>query len=63
MTPELIAATRDELLLLLRAWADPARGYTSRRAVFDVKWPGDYDDLARHGEWDATDAPVPEDVP
>ncbi|PTE16595.1 double-strand break repair protein AddB [Pseudogemmobacter blasticus] len=63
MTPELIAATRDELLLLLHAWAEPGRGYTSRRAVFEVKWPGDYDDLARHGEWDATDAPVPEDVP
>lgn len=58
----LIGTALDEFRALIRAWQQPGRGYTSRRAVFGVAWPGDYDDLARHGEWDATAEPRPEDV-
>jgi RecB family exonuclease len=58
----LIGKALEEFRALIRAWQNPQRGYTARRAVFDLKWPGDYDDLARHGEWDATQDPWPEDV-
>jgi ATP-dependent helicase/nuclease subunit B len=33
-------------------------GYTSRRALFEDKKFGDYDHLARFGEWDTGDAPI-----
>ncbi|MCB6177906.1 double-strand break repair protein AddB [Rhodobacter sp. Har01] len=59
---DLIRAALEEFRVLIRAYQSPAKGYTSRRATFDMKWPGDYDDLARHGEWDATQDPKPEDV-
>jgi len=42
---------------LMQAYLDPARGYTARRAVFKKADRGDYDQLARFGEWDITDAP------
>jgi RecB family exonuclease len=59
---DLVSKALEELRRLIAAWQQPGRGYTSRRAVFEVRWPGDYDDLARHGEWDATHDPWPEDV-
>jgi double-strand break repair protein AddB len=40
---------------LIAAYQNPITGYTSRRAVFDMRTPGDYDHLARFGEWDMTD--------
>ena len=43
---------------LITAYQDPQTGYTSRRAVFDTRTPGDYDHLARFGEWDMTDRAV-----
>lgn len=52
----------DEFRRLVRAYLDESRGYTSRRAVFETRFRGDYDDLARHGEWDATSPPAPEPV-
>jgi ATP-dependent helicase/nuclease subunit B len=30
--------------------------------VQNERFAGDYDDLARFGEWELTDAPEPEDV-
>lgn len=48
---------------LITAYQDPARGYTSRRAMVGTRERGDYDDLARYGEWEITDPPKPEDVP
>jgi double-strand break repair protein AddB len=56
-TVEDSAATRTEFLALLAAYRDPARGYTSRRAVDLQGFGGDYDHLARFGEWDQS-APV-----
>jgi double-strand break repair protein AddB len=58
-----IAATRARFLDLIRAYADPAWGYTSRRAMEREGHAGDYDHLARYGEWDEGTTPEPEDVP
>ena len=41
---------------LARAWADPGKGYTARRAMEEMRTGSDYDQLARFGEWDDTDA-------
>ncbi|WP_180325232.1 PD-(D/E)XK nuclease family protein, partial [Cereibacter azotoformans] len=35
------------------------QGYVSRRAMFGERFPGDYDHLARFGEWEMSDSPVP----
>ncbi len=58
----LIAETRDGLARLIAAWARHETGYTARAAVERRDYAGDYDHLARHGEWDDTDPPAPEDV-
>lgn len=59
---ELIVETRAGLARLLAAWARHETGYTARAAVERRDYSGDYDHLARHGEWDDTDPPTPEDV-
>lgn len=47
---------------LIRRYLDPSQPFTSRRAMFKTDVTGEYDHLARLGEWDvATDA-SPEDV-
>jgi hypothetical protein len=51
-----------EFTALIRAYSDQGRGYTSRRAMFKEGEAGDYDQLARFGEWDATQDPMPEDL-
>ncbi len=57
--PETIRARLDRLVA---AYARADQGYTARRAVARVRFAGDYDHLARYGEWDDTDAPVSEAV-
>ncbi|MEL7202586.1 MAG: double-strand break repair protein AddB [Pseudomonadota bacterium] len=47
-----VADTPTRLVALLTAFLDPKRGYVSRRAMEDVRFAGDYDHLARYGEWD-----------
>ncbi len=47
---------------LISKYLDPVQGFTSRRAVKTEDAAGDYDQLARFGEWDGTDAPLPEDL-
>ncbi len=47
-----LARARAELAALVGAYLDPARGYVSRLAVERDGHPGDYDHLARLGEWD-----------
>lgn len=39
---------------LIAAYMDPSMGYTSRRALQSKQDAGDYDQLARFGEWDIT---------
>lgn len=55
-----IARILQEFTALVLAYRDPDQGYTARRAVFDLRSGGDYDDLARYGEWDMTEEPAPE---
>ncbi len=62
ITPEILAQVQDGLDRLIGAYSDPKQGYAARRAVFTEAFPGDYDHLARFGEWEMTDAPVPVDV-
>lgn len=45
---------------LIAKWMDPKKGYTSRSANETLTFQGDYDHLARYGEWDETDDPISE---
>lgn len=47
---------------LLARYDQQRTGYVARRAVFEARRTGDYDLLARYGEWELTDPPLPEDV-
>jgi len=60
--PGQVAEAWAHLERLVDSYFDPQRGYVSRRAVFEDRYPGDYDHLARHGEWAISDAPKPEDM-
>ncbi|MCA0271782.1 MAG: double-strand break repair protein AddB [Proteobacteria bacterium] len=62
LTPEIIAESWAGLHKLIAAYLGHETGYTARRAVFETRITGDYDHLARLGEWEMSDAPVPEDV-
>ncbi|MWB76919.1 double-strand break repair protein AddB [Pseudooceanicola sp. 216_PA32_1] len=46
-----------EFQTLMRAYLSDAQGYTARRAMFSKTDVGDYDQLARFGEWDASSVP------
>ncbi|MEY8119182.1 double-strand break repair protein AddB [Falsihalocynthiibacter sp. BN13B15] len=46
-----------ELHTLIESYFAPDQGYTSRRATSVVAHYGDYDHLARFGEWEESDAP------
>ncbi|MDA1237735.1 MAG: double-strand break repair protein AddB [Proteobacteria bacterium] len=50
------------LSTLISSYNNRSRGYSARRAVFETRWEGDYDHLARLGEWDHTDDINPEIV-
>lgn len=47
---------------LISSYLQPDQGFTARRMMLQDKIEGDYDQLARFGEWDATDDPVPQDL-
>ncbi|MEL7106378.1 MAG: double-strand break repair protein AddB [Pseudomonadota bacterium] len=47
---------------LLAAYRNSALGYTSRRIIEKKEYRGDYDHLARYGEWDEADGPETERV-
>jgi double-strand break repair protein AddB len=49
-----------EFHTLISEYLSPGKGYVSRRAMFTKNEHGDYDQLARFGEWDITDDPVKE---
>lgn len=52
----------DELRMLIGAYFEPEQGYSSRRMVHRDDIAGDYDHLARYGEWDRSAEPQPEDL-
>lgn len=49
-------------LILITRYAQRETGYVSRRAVFETRIAGDYDHLARFGEWEMTDRAAPQPV-
>ncbi|MFN6977940.1 MAG: RecB family exonuclease, partial [Gemmobacter sp.] len=51
-----------DLHALIARYQTRRQGFAARRAVEDTRYPGDYDHLARLGEWSPADPPVPEDV-
>ena len=62
ITPELTGEIWEKLHQLVGKYLNRSQGYTSRRAMFLERDVGDYDHLARHGEWQQSDWPKPEDV-
>ena len=52
----------ERFLRLITRYAQRATGYTARRAVFADRIEGDYDHLARYGEWQMTDRAAPSRV-
>ena len=67
---ELAAPLEDEpphevlakLHALITSYLSDEQGFTARRMVKTTDFAGDYDQLARFGEWDATTDPTPEDL-
>ncbi len=49
------ATIERELTQLLTHFHQSSQGYVSRRAMESLRWDGDFDHLARFGEWSATD--------
>ena len=60
--PDFVAESVAGLLRLLAHFDDPSNGYIARLAPYRDDEEGDYDHLARSGEWDDGDDPMPEDV-
>ncbi len=56
------ATVHAELTELLKKFLDPGTGYISRRAMERMRFQGDYDHLARFGEWDASATTRPQPV-
>jgi ATP-dependent helicase/nuclease subunit B len=59
ITPAEINETWEKLLRLIARYQDNAQGYAARRAVVEEKDTGDYDHLARLGEWAMSEASFP----
>ncbi|TMM52587.1 double-strand break repair protein AddB [Sulfitobacter sabulilitoris] len=51
-----------ELRSLIAAYLSPEQGFTARRMMQQDRYGSDYDQLARFGEWDATQDAYPEDL-
>lgn len=62
INPEILGETWRSLGRLIVAFDRRATGYTSRRAMFGANSAGDYDHLARFGEWEMASPSSPEDV-
>ncbi len=56
------ASIRARFLKLIAAYDQRGRGYTSRRAMQKMRFDGDYDHLARYGEWDDSADPEGRDI-
>ncbi|WP_025063971.1 double-strand break repair protein AddB [Sulfitobacter guttiformis] len=50
------------LRTLIAAYLDLDQGFTSRRMMEKVGFAGEFDHLARYGEWDGSDTAAPEDL-
>jgi len=47
----------EQLRRLISAFLAPDQGFAARRAMESMRFEGDFDHLARYGEWDASDQP------
>ena len=54
-----LTRVRRELIALIAAYQSADQGYAARRAMASVRFDGDFDHLARYGEWDDEARPVP----
>lgn len=59
LTSAEIDAIWARFVTLVTRYMQPDTGYASRRAMFESRFPGPYDHLARYGEWDMTDRATP----
>ena len=57
-----VADVRAEFRRLIEAFARRDQGYTARRAMHETRFAGDFDHLARYGEWDDSTRATPEVV-
>lgn len=57
LDPTEIAQIRAEFVELISSYLKADQGYAARRAMVRVAFGGDYDHLARFGEWDETQSP------
>ena len=55
-----LAEFTTEFRHLITRYLSSDQGFLSRRAMFETTQTGDYDQLARFGEWDITEKPSPE---
>lgn len=62
LSPDMLAADWAKLITLISRYLSRATGYTARRAIFETRYPGDYDHLSRFGEWQMSDRAAPEPV-
>jgi len=56
--PDLMGDFWDGMQALIGSYGRRDTGYTARRAMFQDRIKGDYDHLARFGEWQMTDHAV-----
>jgi len=57
LEPDVSTKMLTEFVALIANFQTYEQGYSSRRAMTDTSFDGDYDHLARFGEWDETQAP------
>ncbi|MDP4034391.1 MAG: double-strand break repair protein AddB [Pseudorhodobacter sp.] len=62
ITDALLGRVWEDLHKLIARYLIHDQGYAARRAVYEDRFPGDYDHLARYGEWEMSHWPQPEDV-
>jgi RecB family exonuclease len=62
ITEPLLTEHWEKLLVLISRYLRRTTGYTARRAVFETRYPGEYDHLSRFGEWEMSDHATPEQV-
>jgi len=61
--PDLVSEIWDDFLKIIAHFEAPDHGYTARlRPMFEADW-GDYDHLARRGEWEDNEDPIARPVP
>lgn len=56
------AEVLESLRTLIAAYLDPNQGFTARRMMERDGFAGNYDHLARYGEWDGSDPAQPQDL-